>query len=177
SFGQGNGNGFKLGGNGSGGESKGTHYAYNCVAFAHKVNGFTQNSHKDGNVVINCLSFTNGASGYNYFFEGSLNSGKQNVFKNNVGIRRKASSSGNNFIEDNGPLEQNNTWNLSVTADVADYLSLLESAAKAPRQPDGSLPVGFARLVSGSDLIDQGVNVGLPFNGTAPDLGPFEFQP
>jgi hypothetical protein len=175
SFGQGNGNGFKLGGNGDGGDSVGTHYAYNCVAFAHKVNGFTQNSHKDGNVVINSLSFSNGASGYNYFFEGSLNSGKQNVFQNNVGIRRNPASTSNNFIEDNAPLEQNNTWNLSVTPNAADYVSLLEAAAKAPRQADGSLPTGFARLVSGSDLIDQGVNVGQPFNGSAPDLGPYEF--
>ena len=175
--GQGNGNGFKMGGDGAGGSSLGTHYAYNCVAFACKVNGFTQNSHRDGEVVINCLSFTNGASGYNYFFEGTLNSGKQNVFKNNVGIRRNPASSGNNFSEDNAPLEQNNTWNLAVTPNAADYGDLTEAAAKAPRQPDGSLPAGFARLVSGSDLIDQGVNVGIPFSGPAPDLGPYEYAP
>ena len=37
------------------------------------------------------------------------------------------------------------------------------------RQADGSLPNnGFARLVAGSDLIDKGVDVGLPFNGSAP---------
>lgn len=172
---QGNGNGFKLGGNGAGGDSVGTHYAYNCVAFAHKVNGFTQNSHKDGNVIINCLSFTNGSSGYNYFMEGNLNSGKQNFFKNNVGIRRNPASSGNNFIEDNNPVQENNSWNLAVTPNAADYVSLLETAAKAPRQADGSLPAGFARLVAGSDLIDQGVNVGQPFSGSAPDLGPYEY--
>ena len=175
--GQGNGNGFKLGGNGTGGDSVGTHYAFNCVAFGHKVNGFTQNSHQDGIVIYNSLSYSNGASGYNYFMEGSLNSGKQNIFRNNVGIRRNPASGSNNFIEDNGPIQENNSWNLTVTPNSADYLSLLESAAKAPRQPDGSLPIGFARLVAGSDLIDKGVNVGLPFNGPAPDLGPFEFQP
>jgi len=174
---QGNGNGFKLGGNGTGGDSVGTHYAYNCVAFGHKVNGFTQNSHKDGVVVINSLSYSNGPSGYNYFMEGSLNSGKQNVFKNNVGIRRNPASSSNNFIEDNGPLQQNNTWNLPVTPDVADYLTLLETAAKAPRQADGSLPTSFARLLAGSDLIDKGVDAGIPFNGSAPDLGPYEYSP
>ena len=27
----------------------------------------------------------------------------------------------------------------------------------------------------GSDLIDKGVNVGLPYNGSAPDLGAFEY--
>ena len=107
--------------------------------------------------------------------EGNLNSGKQNVFKNNVGIRRNPASSGNNFIEDNAPLELNNSWNLAVTPNAADYVSLLEAAAKVPRQPDGGLPIGFARLLAGSDLLDQGVDVGLPFTGSAPDLGPYEY--
>jgi len=62
-----------------------------------------------------------------------------------------------------------------VTADSADFTDLTEAAAAAPRQPDGSLPLGFARLVSGSDLIDKGINVGVPYNGSAPDLGAFEF--
>lgn len=172
--GQGNGNGFKLGGDGAGGNSMGTHYALNCVAFSHKVNCFTQNSHRDGLVVQHCLAFSPGNSGYNYFMEGTLNSGKQNVFKNNVSIPR-SSTNGGGFIEDNSPVQQNNSWNLAVTANTADFVSLLEAAAKAPRQPDGSLPTGFARLISGSDLIDKGVNVGLPFNGASPDLGSFEF--
>src|SRR6185503_10014665 len=172
--GQGNGNGFKLGGDGVGGNSMGTHSAYNCVSFVHKVNGFTQNSHRDGLIVQHCLSFSNGASGYNYFMEGTLNSGKQNIFRNNASIPRSGSNTGG-FIADNNPIELNNSWNLSVTVNAADYGSLLETAAKAPRQPDGSLPSGFARLVSGSDLIDKGANVGQPFNGSAPDLGPYEF--
>jgi len=153
--------------NGAGGDSKGTHYAYNRVAFGCTVNGFTQNSHKDGEAVFNCLSFSNGNSGYNFYFEGRLNSGKQNMFKNNVG----------NFIADNNPSEVNNSWNLAVTANPAGYLSILETAAKAPRYPDGSLPIGFARLLPGSDLIDKGVDVGIPFNGPAPDLGPYEYSP
>jgi hypothetical protein len=50
--------------------------------------------------------------------------------------------------------------------------------AVGPRQADGSLPVlDFLRLKSGSHLIDAGVNVGLPFTGTAPDVGAFEFVP
>ncbi len=43
------------------------------------------------------------------------------------------------------------------------------------RQADGSLPVlPFLRLAAGSDLIDKGQDVGLPFLGSAPDLGAFE---
>jgi hypothetical protein len=45
----------------------------------------------------------------------------------------------------------------------------------APRLPDGSLPpMPMFRLVASSDLIDKGVNVGLPYQGAAPDLGAFE---
>jgi hypothetical protein len=69
----------------------------------------------------------------------------------------------------------NNSWNLPVSVTVADFVSVLAADAVAPRQPDGSLPDnGFARLVNGSDLIDKGVDVGLPFTGGAPDLGAFE---
>ncbi len=171
--GQGNGNGFKLGGDGAGGSSMGTHYAYNCVAFGCKVNNFTMNSHKDGEYIQHCLAFAPGASGYDYFFKGGLNSGKQNVFKNNVAIPR--TSGGIIDTGSNTPLELNNSWNLGVTANTADFADLTEAAAGAPRQADGSLPTGFARLVSNSDLIDQGVDVGLLKCGTAPDLGAFEY--
>ena len=174
---QGNGNGFKMGGNGTGGDSKGTHYAYNCVAFGCKVNNFDQNSHKDGDVVVNCLAFSPGSSGYNYFFEGSLNSGKQNIFENNAGI---PVSGGHNISFDNNPLEINNSWNLAVTVNSADFGDITEAAAGAPRQPDGSLPTGFARLVAGSDLIDVG-STNAPYSntycGSAPDLGAFEYCP
>ena len=50
--------------------------------------------------------------------------------------------------------------------------------AVAPRLPDGSLPfLDFLRLASGSHLIDAGVDVGLPYNGLAPDLGWIETLP
>jgi hypothetical protein len=47
--------------------------------------------------------------------------------------------------------------------------------AVGPRQTDGSLPsINFLKLATGSHLIDAGVDVGLPFNGLAPDVGWFE---
>jgi hypothetical protein len=47
--------------------------------------------------------------------------------------------------------------------------------ALQPRKADGSLPdVELMHLVDGSDLIDRGEDVGLPFTGSAPDLGAFE---
>ncbi len=175
---QGNGNGFKLGGNGTGGNSKGTHYAYNCVAFGCKVNNFTNNSHQDGEVIVNCLAFSPGSSGYNYFFEGSVNAGKTNIFENNAGIPR--SGTAGNFTVDAPDVEINNSWNLPVTVSSADFTAITEAAAGAPRQPDGSLPAGFARLVAGSDLIDVGSSAPPYSNaycGSAPDLGAYEYCP
>jgi len=46
---------------------------------------------------------------------------------------------------------------------------------KSARKSDGSLPdIDFFKLVSGSDLRNAGIDLGLPYNGSAPDLGPFE---
>jgi MYXO-CTERM domain-containing protein len=50
------------------------------------------------------------------------------------------------------------------------------SGALGPRQADGSFPnVDFLKLAAGSQMIDKGTNVGLPFAGTAPDLGAYEY--
>lgn len=167
----GNGNGFKLGGNGTGGSSEGTHVVKNCVAFNNiyrSKKGFDQNSHKGGVVVHNCVAWDNG---YNYMFEDSA----QNEFKNNVSFR--VSTQGTQFEFASGTILENNSWDLNVTANSSDFAKLTEEAAMAPRNADGSLPNnGFASLVSGSDLIDRGVNVGLPYKGLAPDLGAYEYQ-
>ena len=43
------------------------------------------------------------------------------------------------------------------------------------RQSNGELPItNLLRLVNGSDLINAGVDVGIPYNGTAPDIGAYE---
>ncbi|MES2923013.1 MAG: right-handed parallel beta-helix repeat-containing protein [Verrucomicrobiota bacterium] len=171
---QGNGNGFKLGGNGAGGSSKGTHQLTNSVSFNNKykgnAQGITNNSHGDGLIISNCLSFSNGTSAYNYFMEGG---GQPMILKNCVSFPRAGSAT--NVSLDSEVGHQNNSWSLPVSANENDYVDLSEVAAEAPRKADGSLPDGFARLVSGSDLIDKGVDVGVPFHGSAPDLGPFEY--
>ena len=57
----------------------------------------------------------------------------------------------------------------------ADFVSLDTAGITGPRKPDGSLPdISFMHFAVGSELIDAGTVVGLPFNGSAPDLGAFE---
>jgi hypothetical protein len=177
---QGNGNGFKLGGNGAGGSSEGVHYVYNCVSFNNNFpgrtrHGFDQNSHHGGNVLYNCVAWNNL---YNYFFEDGAGSNPL-IFRNNVSFSGAVSD----FV---GAVEDHNSWSAADHSQVnpavgsfsaADFNSITETAAKAPRQPDGSFPSGFARLMPGSNLKDKGVDVGIPFSGSAPDLGAYEFAP
>ena len=169
---QGNGNGFKLGGNGTGGDSKGTHVVKNCVSFDNNFaskKGFDQNSHKGGVLVQNCTAWGNG---YNYMFENDPDAGAKNELDNDVEFGHKGAMA---FEFSAASILNNNSWQLATPASAADFVALAESLALAPRQADGSLPANdFARLVATSALVDQGKDVGLPFAGEAPDLGAFE---
>jgi hypothetical protein len=169
----GNAGGFKLGGDSN---FAGHHLVYRCIAFNNTGFGqssagkaFHQNDNQAGLVLFNCLSFSNN---YNY----AINNDVPEVptAKNCVGFGGITKNAA--FVSD--ATFVSNSWNFStnvVNATAADYGDLSEAAAKAPRQADGSLPSGFARFVNESDLINKGVNVGFPFNGPAPDLGPFEY--
>ena len=71
----------------------------------------------------------------------------------------------------------NTQWANGTNITNADFLSLSSAGMNGPRQTDGSLPVlDFLRLATSSGLADQGVYVGLPFNGVAPDIGAFEMK-
>jgi hypothetical protein len=57
----------------------------------------------------------------------------------------------------------------------SDFQSLDVNLATIKRNPDGSIPVtNLFRLSPKSNLIDIGIDTGLPFSGNAPDLGSFE---
>ncbi|HEU5076380.1 MAG TPA: hypothetical protein VFU02_19445, partial [Polyangiaceae bacterium] len=69
----------------------------------------------------------------------------------------------------------NNSWQDGKSATTDDFISIDPSALKGPRQSDGSLPdIEYLRLAPGSDLRDAGADIGLPYAGSAPDIGPFE---
>ena len=70
-----------------------------------------------------------------------------------------------------------NGWQNGITTNASDFITIDIDLLASPRNEDGSLPnIDFLKLVTGSDLIDAGEDVGLPFNGTAPDIGAFEFN-
>lgn len=187
----GNGNGIKLGGNGSGGSSKGLHEAWNCVAFGcdktSSTKGFDCNSHKDGHLVVGGLAFDNG---YDFMFESG--GGANSEFYNNVCFGRQeilvGTESHNALFSSTTPNEGKTFFNNVITDfNRGDYESLSETDALAPRGEDGSMPARFARLRSGSKLIDAGLDKQVPFTnefsylaqpiyGNGRDLGPYELR-
>ncbi|HJX72243.1 MAG TPA: T9SS type A sorting domain-containing protein, partial [Bacteroidales bacterium] len=71
--------------------------------------------------------------------------------------------------------QDKNSWMSPFVVTSEDFLSIDEAAAYGPRKEDGSLPdIDYMHLAAGSDLIDAGVDVGLPYKGLLPDLGCFE---
>ena len=195
----GNGNGIKLGGNGTGGSSEGIHYVFNSIAFGHNqgssVKGFDCNSHKGGHVLVGCLAFDNS---YDYMFE-SGGSDANTKYYNNVCLGKQEIDVGYDDYNALAAPMQKNGWSnhLTTGAGADDYLSLDEDDAMLPRDIYGGLPRKFGRLASDSKLIDAGsasfeedhtTNIGkvwqqlvqdFPFlkrtiTGNARDLGPYE---
>lgn len=159
----GNGNGFKLGGNGAVANNK----ISNSVAFGNPSKGFDQNNNAGGITVLNCTAYNNGAD--NFGFGGSLSAGQKHYLRNNVSLSGSVTvaNADSNY----------NSWDRGPAAIASDFQSLDLSLATAPRNSDGSLPDNqLFRLKSSSALINAGTNVGLPYLGSAPDLGAFEQQ-
>ena len=173
----GNGNGFK-GGGFDVPETKvpaqpPSHVIRNCLSFSNKAAGFYANHEPVADHFYNNTSYNNHPD---FDLLGMLPDGT--VL--NVGIlRNNIAFAGTLLSNASGPMvdESHNSWDmaLGVTVSNADFQSTSMTGVDGPRQADGSLPcLPFMRLAAGSDLIDKGQDVGLPFTGAAPDLGAFE---
>ncbi|MEE4310770.1 MAG: right-handed parallel beta-helix repeat-containing protein, partial [candidate division KSB1 bacterium] len=163
-----NGNGFKMGGGDGGNSQLLMHHQIliNCVAFDNKNKGFDQNNNVGSMTMLNCTGYNNKAA--NYKVQRPLNSGQTLTVKN-------CASYAGGVQLGSFAVQEANSWlpPFSVTAD--DFLSLDSDEALGQRKSDYSLPeMNFLHLADGSDLIDAGVDLGLPFLGLAPDLGAFE---
>jgi hypothetical protein len=168
---QGDGLGFKLGQDAS--ELVLNHVA----AFGNKAFGIDENGNNSaGGVTINNATLVNNAKDGNPI-QISLNDGSPHTVRNTIAF----DVDGSGVTEFSGAIDDDhNTWN-GIGVSAADFVDLdmtaLMTAATAARGPDGSLPDIGLHLSPGSSLIDAGVDVGLPYNGSAPDLGAFETEP
>jgi hypothetical protein len=195
----GNGNGIKLGGNGTGGSSRGVHYAYNCIAFncnaGSSVKGFDCNSHKDGHVLIGCLAFNNS---YDFMFE-SGGSDAKTKFYNNICLGKQEICVGSDDYNAIASPMSKNGWTNHLVTGIGhdDFVSLEEDEALKPRDIYGGLPRRFGRLAADSKMVDAGsadfdlpslssqfsplstLIADFPFlqrivTGSARDIGPYE---
>lgn len=162
--GNGDGNGFKTGGSDS--KDLSHHATYkNCIAAGNVNDGFDHNSNRGAVTIYNCGAYSNG-NNYNFSSSNPLAS---LVIKNSAVVG--AAGSFNASSKDLA----NNSWQSPLSGTSDDFESLNIDLLLGDRNADGSLPtVDFMKLKAGSDLIDAGIDVGLSFQGTSPDVGPFE---
>ena len=166
----GNGNGIKAGGYGGGYVANGVkHTVRFSVAFANRASGIYANHHTVANDFFNNTSYSNNPD-YNML---GINSSGAAVGLGN--LRNNIAYGGTLTSNMTGTSASYNSWNLSVSMSSSQFQSVSTSGWDASRQADGSLPVlPNLHLAANSTLINKGVNVGLSYNGQAPDLGAFE---
>ncbi len=159
----GNGNGFKLGG----GSTNHNVLVHHCLSVANSVKGFDQNSDAGAVRLYNNTAYLNNAD-YSFY----NNNGCTLDIENCISFQSK---NANTFVKEIVKVSKNNSWSSGFSVTKADFQSLDTTEITTARQADGSLSDGLLlRLASGSALIDAGVDVGLDFNGSAPDLGCYE---
>jgi MYXO-CTERM domain-containing protein len=168
----GNGNGFKAGSSDTGIR----HILQNNVAWKNRAAGFYANHSTGGNTWLNNTSYMNAVQ-YNLLASPAgdpdttivLSGALAHKMRNNVGFPNKNTNM-------SGVDSMFNSWDLSIAEASTDFVSTSDAGFMGPRQADGSLPaLDFLKLKAGSPLIDKGTDVGLPYVGSAPDLGAYEY--
>ncbi|MBN2610417.1 MAG: DUF4990 domain-containing protein [Bacteroidales bacterium] len=182
-----NGNGFKAGGYGINNPVDPPaiiprHLVQFCLAVRNKANGFYANHHLGGIDWYNNSAYYNGTN-YNMLcatYNSSSNTatdtdGYDHKMRNNLGYDARGTEVAN--LSQSASDVSYNYFTLGVSVTSSDFESLEQSLLTTSRQSDGSLPdIDFMKLVSGSDLIDKGQDIGKPYIGLSPDLGCFEYS-
>jgi hypothetical protein len=154
----GNGNGFKLGGVGSGGDTGG-HTLERCVAYRNDRRGFDGNNADNPLSVYHCTAWDTGV-GFRRTGDGA-----EHVYRNNLAWGNDAATSFNGSVDSRG-----NSWDL----DVGDPL-FRDTATDEDGTP--ATPGEFLRLDADSPAIGAGTSVAAMADGDGrnPDLGAFQF--
>ena len=159
----GNGNGFKMGGQ----YTDHKILIHHCLAVGNYARGFDQNNNGGTMWVYNCSAYQNS---YNYGFTTAYG---KNTIQNSISLSGQNSDS---YKSQTVVSIDHNSWNNGFSVSQSDFQSLDTTLILAARQADGSLPdVQFMRLKANSRLIDAGIDVNLAYNGSAPDLGCYEY--
>lgn len=158
---QGNGNGFKMGGQ----YTNHKILIHHSLAVANNARGFDQNNNGGTMWVYNNTGYDNDV---NFGFTTAYGTDE---LRNNISYRGKNADQ---------PRSQSviaidhNSWN-GFNLSASDFQSLDTTQILAPRAADGSLQEGTClHLADGSSLINAGIDVNLWYNDFAPDLGCYE---
>ncbi len=134
----------------------GQHRATRCLSWNNHCHGWTVRG--GPYEIYNAAAYNNAEEA----FSGILN--KSNIRRNTYGFR--------NRLGDGGGADEYS--GISITED--DFVSLGDAGMLGPRKANGGLPEpDFLKPAQGSQLVDAGVDVGISFEGSAPDIGPFEY--
>lgn len=126
--------------------------------------------------LYNCVSYANGITGMNFHYNNGAH-----VFRNMVSFGNgskdvEVSSASSSLTCSYGTASSDASSGWTNNASSADFVSVAGTGIAGSRDFSGNLPtITFLHLTTGSDLIDTGTNVGLPYVGSAPDRGAFEF--
>jgi pectate lyase-like protein len=136
----GDGNGYKLGGDGE----VVAHVVNNSAAWDNAGNGFTENSNTGAIVINRTTAYANGNRGY-YFATGAARLGKNFAVSNGGGPVSKGSS----------VVSAGNNWDSGIA--TPSFVSTNASTTYNARQSDGSLPA-TTFLTTGSTTIGATMN-------------------
>ena len=160
---QGNGNGFKMGGQFTDHKI----LIHHCLAVGNYARGFDQNNNGGTMWVYNCSAYDNDV---NYGFTTAYGT---NTIQNCISF---ASQNPDDYRSQTVVSIDHNSWNNGYAVSASDFQSLDTTQILAARQADGALPDNtFLHLQSTSALIDAGIDINLGYNGLAPDLGCYEY--
>lgn len=170
----GNGDGFKLGYDASFTELPNSQRTlYNCISADNYLMGFDEGMDRPVNMdmaLYNCIAYKN-TRDFGFRFYKTEGTTAVTTLRNNISYGNNV-----NYAGRTRNISDHNTWDPGAPSFTdADLVSIDMTQLKRARKADGSLPdIEFAHLKTGSDMIDAGATAGLPYAGSAPDLGVFE---
>ncbi len=166
-----------------------------CLAAFNLGSGYYEleyaNYYRANSRIYNNTSYKNG-----YGFTNSNNASfpiSPSIYRNNISYKStELTPTGDPYnacLLDAIYTESNNTWRFNdprpgswpwfleaIKVTDADFISVDSTGISGPRKADGSLPdINFLKISSTSKLKDAGIDVGLPYYGSAPDLGYSEY--
>jgi hypothetical protein len=148
------GDGIKLGYE----DDTGQHQAIRCLSWNNHCHGWTVRG--GPYVIYNSAAYDNAEDAFS-----GINNNSANIRRNTYG-----------FLNSHGDGAGAEDYSgISITED--DFVGLDDAGMLGPRKPDGGLPEpDFLRPALGGNLVDVGVDVGISYEGSAPDIGPFEYS-